>query len=172
MLTRCVALLRGINVGGRNIVRMADLKRWVEEIGFIDVSTYIQSGNVILNAPDTAEVAGRIEEKLALEGSPGKVIVRTAEQMRKLVAVSPFSPDADKSHIVTFLGSPGGVGLDSPTPHLQVVLQRPSEVFFHYEVVDGKLPDPNKLCERTLGVPATTRNWGVVQAIARLMDSA
>ena len=172
MLTRCLALLRGINVGGRNIVKMADLRRWLEELGYLKVSTYIQSGNAIFLAGSSEGTSQRIEEKLAQEGSPGRVIVRTLDQMREVVSSSPFAPEADKSHIVTFLSGPGLLELSSAPPHLQVVLQRPQEVFFHYDIVDGKLPDPNKLCEKTLGVAATTRNWGVVQALARLMDSA
>jgi uncharacterized protein (DUF1697 family) len=172
VLTRCLALLRGINVGGRNIVKMADLRRWLEEIGYLEVTTYIQSGNAIFLAASSEGVSKRIEEKLAQEGSPGRVIVRTLDQMREVVSSSPFAPEADKSHIVTFLSDAGGGELVSASPHLQIVLQRPQEIFFHYDIVDGKLPDPNKLCEKSLGVSATTRNWGVVQALTRLMDSA
>ena len=62
-----MALLRGINVGGKNIIRMADLRSCFEAEGFRDVLTYIQSGNVIFRAPDSTPGALtiRIEEMLA-----------------------------------------------------------------------------------------------------------
>lgn len=68
-MDRYVALLRGINVGGKNLIRMPDLKRCFEEMGFADVVTYIQSGNVIFAAGDAAGdragIVQRIEAGLA-----------------------------------------------------------------------------------------------------------
>lgn len=167
---RCVALLRGINVGGKNLIRMANLRCWVEELGFQDVTTYIQSGNVLFEAENSNMARAQIEAKLAAEERPVRAVLRTAEEMRALIAASPFGPDADKRHVVTFLDGPGSsTDLVSASPALEVVLRREQEVFFHYEVVNGRVPDPNKLCEKALGVVATTRNWPVVRALAQLM---
>lgn len=83
-VVRYAALLRGINVGGKALVPMADLRACVEEIGHADVSTYIASGNVIFDAPRTA--AAKLEAGLerAIERRfdlPVKVFVRTAAQL-------------------------------------------------------------------------------------------
>src|SRR5438067_13443767 len=66
-MLRFVALLRGINVGGRNPIKMADLKACLEGDGLAEVLTYIQSGNVIFSSPASAgqELTGRIERLLA-----------------------------------------------------------------------------------------------------------
>jgi uncharacterized protein (DUF1697 family) len=83
-----VALLRGINVGGKNLIRMPALKACFEENGFDDVVTYIQSGNVLFTAPTTqaAELTRRIEAMLAqaFDYVP-TVVVRTRRQMRAIV---------------------------------------------------------------------------------------
>lgn len=91
--TRHVALLRGINVGGRNRVPMPDLRACVEAAGYAQVSTYIQSGNVLLSAPpDTggdrleADLEAAIEQHLGL---PVAVVVRSHEQMRQVVSEAP-----------------------------------------------------------------------------------
>jgi uncharacterized protein (DUF1697 family) len=53
-MNKYLALLRGINVGGNNIIKMVDLKACFEKMGFLDVSTYIQSGNVLFSSPETS----------------------------------------------------------------------------------------------------------------------
>ena len=87
-----VALLRGINVGGKNLIRMPALKACFEENGFDDVVTYIQSGNVLFTAPTTqaAELTRRIEAMLAqaFDYVP-TVVVRTRRQMRAIVDRAP-----------------------------------------------------------------------------------
>ena len=87
-----VALLRGINVGGRNIIRMADLRSCFEAAGFRDVITYIQSGNVIFHAPPSAlaPLAIRIEDILASSFHyQASVVLRSREQMEAVVSGAP-----------------------------------------------------------------------------------
>lgn len=108
---RCVALLRGINVGGRNPVRMADLKACLEADGHTEVSTYIQSGNVLFTTDAPVKT---IEERLeaALEarfGIPLLVVVRTHRQFRAVVEAAPagFGTEPDRYHSdAIFLRSP------------------------------------------------------------------
>lgn len=99
---RCVALLRGINVGGKNPVKMADLKACIEADGHTEVRTYIQSGNVLFTT-DTPVKA--IEERLegVLEerfGIPLVVVVRTHRQLRAVVEDAPagFGTEPDRYH--------------------------------------------------------------------------
>ena len=85
-------MLRGINVGGNNIIRMADLKLCFEGAGFDDVATYIQSGNVVFNGADAevAEVASRIESLLAKRFSYDcKVVVVSRSQLKYAIDHAP-----------------------------------------------------------------------------------
>jgi uncharacterized protein (DUF1697 family) len=87
-----VALLRGINVGGKNLIRMPALKACFEANGFEDVATYIQSGNVLFGSSETraSELANRIEEVLGQEfGYAATVVVRNRTQMRAIVEGPP-----------------------------------------------------------------------------------
>jgi uncharacterized protein (DUF1697 family) len=93
-----VALLRGINVGGRNKVAMADLREVVTSLGHTDVSTYIQSGNVVFTSrePDTSALATALEQKIAesLEVRPSVVVLSSAE-LAQVVADNPFPEELE-----------------------------------------------------------------------------
>ena len=89
--TRYVALLRGINVGGRNLVGMADLRRCFEEQGYDEVSTYIQSGNVLFEteAPSRSlesDLETMLERHLDV---PIRVMLRSHQQLRNVIARAP-----------------------------------------------------------------------------------
>lgn len=94
MMNSYVILLRGINVGGKNIVPMAGLKKCLEELGFVDVSTYIASGNVILSSDKpAAEIKARIETALTksfkLDSELIKVLVVSRNQLQAVVDHKP-----------------------------------------------------------------------------------
>jgi uncharacterized protein (DUF1697 family) len=91
-MARFVALLRGINVGGKNLIKMADLKACFEDQGFADVTTYIQSGNVLFGSRDAglAGLTSRIEEMLTANFDyRANVVVRGQRQMRTIVDRAP-----------------------------------------------------------------------------------
>jgi uncharacterized protein (DUF1697 family) len=86
--TRYIALLRGINVGGNNIIRMSDLKASFEELGFSDVVTYIQSGNVLFNTgeKDKQLLIERIEQHLSERFAyQSKIVLLSKEQLQHVV---------------------------------------------------------------------------------------
>lgn len=104
-----VILLRGINVGGKNIIPMAELRKRLTDDGFSDVATYIASGNVLLNSERTAEeVKSRIEELLAknfnLDDGFVKVLVLTPEQLQAVIDHKPqgFGEEPEKYHSDVF----------------------------------------------------------------------
>jgi uncharacterized protein (DUF1697 family) len=108
--TRYLALLRGINVGGKNLVKMADLREGFETMGFAEVRTFIASGNVLFRAPRQrrAELAARIESELTARfGIELKVVLLTAAQLRVVVEGAPpgFGGDAYRSDVI-FLRAP------------------------------------------------------------------
>lgn len=114
-----VALLRGINLGGRNRVAMADLRALVSDLGHTDVATYIQSGNVLFTAeasadsPDNADSAAlaramteAIEARL---GVTAPVVVVTREELSEILAANPYpgEPDPKRVHAVVLSEPPG-----------------------------------------------------------------
>lgn len=110
---RYVALLRGINVGGKNLIKMPALKACFEEHGFDDVSTYIQSGNVLFASRErrAAELTRRIERMLAdrFHGYAASIVLRSQRQMRAIVDGAPHRFGAEPSRFrydVLFLKPP------------------------------------------------------------------
>ena len=92
-MPRYVALLRGINVGGKNLIPMPALKACFEDVGFEDVGTYIQSGNVVFTGPSSSEAAltTRVEQAIrrAFSHYDASVVVRSRTQMRSVVDNAP-----------------------------------------------------------------------------------
>jgi uncharacterized protein (DUF1697 family) len=108
-----VALLRGINVGGKNKVAMTDLRALVTELGHADVSTYIQSGNVLFSATPDGDcgamalvMAEAIAERL---GVSSPVVVVSATELAAILAANPFpdEPDPRRVHAVVLSEPPG-----------------------------------------------------------------
>jgi uncharacterized protein (DUF1697 family) len=106
-----VALLRGINVGGRNKVPMADLREVVTSLGHTGVSTYIQSGNVLFSTAedDTAKLAAALES--AIEDRFGiwsSVVVLSRDELARVLAANPYpdEPNPRMVHVVFLNGSP------------------------------------------------------------------
>ena len=111
-MARYVALLRGINVGGKNLIRMPALQACFEEQGFDDVTTYIQSGNVVFDAGRTSAAAltERVERMLSTTfGYEASVAIRSGSQMRAIVEDAPdgFGAEPDRfRYDVIFLMPP------------------------------------------------------------------
>jgi uncharacterized protein (DUF1697 family) len=109
-MTVLVALLRGINVGGRTTLPMADLRELAEGLGYTDVRTYIQSGNLVLSTTDSAAKVERDLAKAVADrgGVAPDVAVRTRAQLAKVVDTSPFlARGEDPAHLhVLFLIDP------------------------------------------------------------------
>lgn len=94
-MTVYIALLRGINVGGKNIIKMAELKKLFESIGLYEVKTYIQSGNVLFKSNEEEEaLRNQIEHKIKeIFGFPVAVVLRTAEELEQIIGSLPFSEE-------------------------------------------------------------------------------
>ncbi|MFL0198489.1 DUF1697 domain-containing protein [Clostridium sp. WILCCON 0269] len=94
-MTIYIALLRGINVGGKNSIKMVELKRVFESIGFCEVKTYIQSGNILFKSNEREElVCNRIEQEIEkVFGLSVRVVLRTAEELQLIVKNCPFSKE-------------------------------------------------------------------------------
>lgn len=112
IMIQYLALLRGINVGGNNIIKMVDLKACFESMGFSDVRTYIQSGNVLFKSAEknVEKLTKEIEEKLSEKFSyKSVVVVVTGEQLKEVVEKAPKSfghHPAEYRYDVIFLKDP------------------------------------------------------------------
>ena len=100
-----VALLRGINVGGNNKVPMAGLRELMTSLGYTDVATYIQSGNVVFTSQDTdgGKLADVLDEKIAERfGVPGHVVVVTRDELAAVIEGNPYpqEPNPKAVHAV------------------------------------------------------------------------
>jgi uncharacterized protein (DUF1697 family) len=176
-MTTYVALLRGINVGGRTRVRMDDLRRLFLGLRHADVHSYLQSGNVIFRsaAEDPPRLAGEIERRIARDlGVTITVLLRTADDLAHVVANNPFlrrvadpatlhvtfladAPDRDRA---ARLETPGGQPDELALAGREVYLQCPNGY--------GRTKLSNAYIERRLGVAATTRNWRTVTTLRDL----
>jgi uncharacterized protein (DUF1697 family) len=174
MATRHVSLLRGINVGGHNMVSMARLRALYEALGCEDVATYLQSGNVVFRRDrDPAGVGRGVERAIKRElGLDVRVLDRTHADLAEIVEVDPF-PKADPSRrLVMFLSAPPGKEIAREIGHVTLgpdearLIGR--ELHLHCPDGVGNSKLPGLLNERRLGVTATARNWRTVTRLLEL----
>lgn len=161
-----VAMLRGINVGGRTRVAMADLRAAFEALGYEGVATYIQSGNVVFRAKavDVDVLRRRIGEDLGVDAA---VLVRTAEELAAVVAGNPFAArglDPATLHVTFLAEARAELAVPPGEPDEAAVVGR--EVYLHCPAGYGRTKVNNAYIEKQLGVAATTRNWKTVRTLA------
>ncbi len=108
VMSSCVALLRAVNVGGSSVLKMSDLRALCEAEGFLNVRTYIASGNVVFRTDrPEAEIKARIKAALAsLLPSPPEIFVRTGEEMAAVIRDNPFPLGAPNKTFAIFLDHP------------------------------------------------------------------
>src|SRR5438445_8970345 len=162
-----VALLRGINLGSHNKVPMPALRTLIEDLGYESVTTYIQSGNVVLA---TKESAAKVETAIhkAIERAFGfdvAVVVRTAAQLKKVVDGNPFqkkAKDYGHLHVVFLAAKPKADSVKALTNgdwSDDESAVNGVEVYLHLPNGYGRAKLNNMLVEKKLGVAGTARNW-------------
>jgi uncharacterized protein (DUF1697 family) len=170
---RWVALLRGINVGGRSKVPMAPLRELCEELGLASVRTYIASGNVLFESPtrSRARLRARLEQAVAeCFGVPATVVLRTPEELRALVAAHPFGADTSRTYVAFLAAAPTSravaalAGVERGKERFEVA---GSDVYLHYPDGYVRVRLSGAVLERHLGA-ATVRNWRTVAKLAEL----
>jgi uncharacterized protein (DUF1697 family) len=173
-----VALLRGINLGSHNKVAMPALRALVEGLGgCTDVTTYIQSGNVVLRSDKTAAaLQTALEKAIAKEfGIDVAVFVRTTPQLQKIVDANPFLKkrnDPSTLHVVFLSAKPKADGVKRITTddwggdEIEVVGE---QAYLHCPNGYGRSKLGNAFVEKQLGVAGTTRNW---RTTAKLLELA
>jgi uncharacterized protein (DUF1697 family) len=169
-MTTFIGLLRAINVGGTGKLPMADLRRLCEGCGFTSVRTYIASGNVVFDcdAPEDA-VRARLEQALlARMGKPVGVVLRDAEDLRRVLAHNPFAHLSPTHTVAIFMNEVVAEYALQNLRHLTV--EQPvlghREIYVHYPEGQGR---------SKLVIPAaregTARNMNTVQALVEMAQA-
>jgi uncharacterized protein (DUF1697 family) len=174
---RYVALLRSVNVAGHGRVAMDELRASFDALGYTDVTTYIQTGNVLFSTGSKSEagIADAIEQRLAEDfGDSPAVLIRSVAELRRIGASSPYAKaGADKArHHVTFLATvPSKAALDAlqlpPSGHDELVVDG-KEIYVHTPEGYAGTKYTGTFLERRLGVVSTTRNWNTVTKLCDL----
>ncbi|MBX7159847.1 MAG: DUF1697 domain-containing protein [Acidimicrobiia bacterium] len=170
-----VALMRGLNVGGKNRLPMVELAAAFEAEGCSDVRTYVQSGNVVFAAPAgvVEGLADAVAERLrAVHGITTPVVLRTGEEIATVVGANPFlarGEDIALQHVAFLSGVPAPADVESLDPDRSppdefAVVGR--EVYLHLPGGVGRTRITNAYLDRRLGVVSTARNWRTVLALA------
>lgn len=174
-----VALLRGVNVGGNNIISMKSLKTSFERMGFSDVSTYINSGNILFRAKerDARKLETKIEAMLSKEYKLGcKVVVRSFLEMASLIENLPkhWNGDTQWKYNVIFLRH----SIDSakvlenlgPKPEIEKVVYYPGTLLWSARINDLKRTSMDRLSSQKLFQDMTVRNTNTTRKLYELMN--
>ncbi len=174
---RYVALPRGINVTGSNMIKLAELKAAFESLGFENVVTYINSGNVAFDSKKTAEATlvkkiAPVVEKLA--GKPISVMVRSQNDIKTILASDPFAGKYERPQQMHVLFMNGPMAADKVKDLQEQQTDREKFVVKGNEIYAMLLGGVAEsmlgkgFIERKLGVNYTGRNWRTVQKLAEL----
>jgi uncharacterized protein (DUF1697 family) len=166
-----VALLRGINVSGRNKVPMAELRALAEGLGLVDIKTYIQSGNLIFSADaEAAPLEAKLETAIADRfGIRIPVIVRSASQWPAYAAGNPFpdAAEAEPNRLMLMLSKAPLIAdaenrLQERARNGERVKQVEDALWVHFPSGAGTSTLSPSLIDRFVGSPVTARNWRTV----------
>jgi len=176
---RYISILRGINVSGQKKIKMSGLKSLYDSLGFHNVETYIQSGNVIFESSDKnisklkKSIEDAIQKKYIFNVS---VEIRTKLEFKKIIKNSPFGSIDLKTDgtkvLVTFLANkPTKECVTDVLKYVKLpekLVVKGKEVYLYCPNGYGKSKLSNTFLEKKLGVEATTRNWKSVQKLYEL----
>jgi uncharacterized protein (DUF1697 family) len=185
-MPRYLALLRGINVGGRNKVAMADLRDLASALGLNDATTYIQSGNLLFSCAETdpAELADLLETEIAsrLDVRPA-VVVLSRGDLKQVIADNPFSPESNprclhaifhrdevgKDHIAAVAAAVRRARGTGSRDDAAVVGRT---LFLHTPDGFGRSELAAQLTRSSGQIAGTARNWATVTKLMGMLDAA
>ena len=178
-----VVLLRAVNVGGYGKLSMAEFRRLLEDLGFRNIETYIQSGNAVFDAAGpAAKVQAAVTAALQkLMGAKVDGVVRTHDDLLRVISQNPFAREAgeDGSRVaVSFLAAQAGAGAAAA---FQAIVEKYPErrdrfhvagehIYFHFPQGAGETKVTGKALERAIGTPGTGRNWNTVLKLCAMSE--
>jgi len=182
-MIKYVAFLRGINVGGNKLIKMADLREVFERSRFKNVRTYIQSGNVIFETADTDAHAlvRKIEKKIYQAfGHEVTVILRTVAELKECLKGDPFKSIKSGEDVMLFVTFMSSEPINEPRLPFVIAKENAEILAIKNRAAflacrrkkNGMFGFPNACFEKELGVSATTRNPTTVNKILELAEKA
>jgi uncharacterized protein (DUF1697 family) len=174
-----VALLRGVNVGGKNMISMSSLKTSFEKLGFKDVSSYINSGNILFTSKETD--ARKLEKKIERMMSSdykleSKVVVKSYPEMAKLVANLPKNWNGDKAYRFNVMFLRHTIdskdilkGVETNKDVEELVVYRPGALLWSSRLCDLNQTSMAKLSSKKSFQEVTVRNLNTTQKLYELM---
>ena len=174
-----IALLRGINVSGQKIIKMAELKVHFENLEFENVQTYIQSGNVIFcsKEKDNKKLKKIIESKIhEVYNFSVSVIILTKEDLQSAISNSPFNEnnsDISKVYISYLDSIPDEIPLaeldkyKSPTEEFRII---GNNIYLYFPDGYGRTKLNNNILEKKLNVRSTSRNWKTSNKLLKMIS--
>ena len=178
-MARVILLLRGINVGGRNKLPMATLREHLEQLGGSEVTTYVQSGNAVLNlsTSQAKTIDATLSQAIARDqGFEPRVLCLTAAELLAAIEQNPFpqADDAPTTVHVSFLEREPAAGAEAELNALRAASERftlQGRVFYlHAPDGIGRSRLASR-AESAFGCPATSRNWRTVRALEALLPA-
>jgi uncharacterized protein (DUF1697 family) len=179
-MIKYVAFLRSINVGGRNLIKMKDLKQVFHSMGLANVQTYIQSGNISFDSEsDNLEFLKDAIESHILSQLECKVnvLIRTYNYINQLVRTNPFrshdTGQKTKCYVCFLDNEPKicpGLPLINHKERLELIRLDKFEAFILSKEVNGRFGFPNNFIEKELNVISTARNWTTLNRIVEHIE--
>ncbi len=173
-----ISLLRGINVSGKNKIKMDALKSVYSTLGFSNVHTYIQSGNVLFSCSPTD--TDQLEEKIELGiqsafGFDIPVLVNTLNDFKNIISAAPFTDEEENKRYVTFLKKMPDffpeAQINNAKQESEMISIGKKYIYIYCPGGYGRTKLSNSFFEKKLKGIATTRNWKTVQTLVELAQS-
>ncbi|MGB3453904.1 MAG: DUF1697 domain-containing protein [Moheibacter sp.] len=176
--TGFIVLLRGINVGGHHKVPMAELRQTMEKMGFTNVSTLLNSGNVIFETKDKVGLESEIEFQLERTfGFEIPVMLRKFDEIQQMVQNNPFErfkADENTKFYVSFVKNKPDNEIDLPffseDKSFQIIEIRDKTVFGILDLSKGSTVKGMEVLQSLFGKDLTTRNWNTIVKCSEKMN--
>lgn len=179
-MTVVISMLRGVNVGSHNRIKMEALRDLYTSLGFRDPQTYVQSGNVLFKTRerDLTQTAKRIEDGIERTfGFRADAILRTPAELRRVIAANPFATrtgiDPSRLLVTFFANEPAAeccnnlLSINADPEELRIAGR---EVYLYFPSGIARAKLTHALVERTLKIPGTGRNWNSVTKMLELAE--
>lgn len=180
-MTTYISILRGINVSGKNLIKMDALRKLYEGLGYQNVISYVQSGNVVFTSDDSNphELELKISRQIDKDfGINVPIIVLTIERLKRIIEDNPFSKDSDKEPAflhITFLfsqpESPNLKTIENKKQNEEEILILNDVVYLYCPNGYGRTKLTNNFLEAKMNINATTRNWKTTNELLRLAEN-
>lgn len=174
-----ISMLRGVNLGAHNRIKMDALRSLYESLGLEDPRTYVQSGNVIFRTREknSSQLAAKIQAAIARKfGFSADVVVRTVDEMMKVIAANPFAKRKDvppNKLLVSFLAAEppkdAAAALQEFSSLPEEIHLKGKELYIYFPNGAGKSKLPWSRLDKLMKVTGTARNWN---SVTRMLEMA